>query len=127
MKRGFVVLVITTQLAGCYASHALNTPGEIDASRSDARVLDAPVDRDAARSDAGTDAFTALDAACIPNTDDRILLACILSPEGVLPPMRESILDLERSIQVFGRLLPLLRELRSRTDAAHTPNTTVAS
>lgn len=106
MKRGFVVLVSwfsattfagTTQLAGCYASHEVITTSATDASRSDARTLDASVVLDAARPDASRDAAPALDASCVENTEDRVLLACVLSPDGVIPPMRESILDLERS------------------------------
>ena len=97
MKRGFVVLVIGAQLAGCYASHEITRAGAGDASRSDARTLDAPVVLDTARPDAGRDAARNVDASCIENAEDRVLLACVLSPDGVLPAMRESILDLERS------------------------------
>lgn len=97
MKRGFFVLVVTAQLAGCYASNEITRAGAGDASRSDARTLDAPVVLDTARPDAGRDAARNVDASCIENAEDRVLLACILSPDGVLPAMRESILDLERS------------------------------
>lgn len=43
------------------------------------------------------------------------------APTHTVPDRQDSVLDLERTLQVFGRLLPLLRELRERTGAPHTP------
>ncbi len=93
MKRGALVLVLAMSFAGCYASRGREAASEEDAS-SDVGSFDAQRrDVDAT----ARDASPSLDAACIANTEDRVFLACILSPDGVIPAMRESILNLERA------------------------------
>lgn len=85
-----LALILATPLVGCYASRARR-------ETRDAGEFDTALPREDAHDEAVQDAARAVDAACIPNTDDRVFLACILSPEGVIPAMRESILNLERA------------------------------
>ena len=102
MMRYVGVLAVSSALTGCYAAHGVSA-----ASAPDARVafdaqlgVDVGIDTggiDAGSIDAGRDASVATDATCTFNPSDRVVLACVLNSMGVIPPMRESRLILDRS------------------------------